>query len=133
MSLSTAVTPSNIATELARLEPTGATAEQWQVWINDALLLIDDRAAAEGVTPAQTKLDYVIRQAVVAQVKKPDDATQITVAVDDGSTSRRYESGSGRVTILDEWWTFLGIGLRASGAFSIDLIPSTSPFYVSPS
>lgn len=131
MGLSTTVTPATIAVAVGQDAPTGTKAAQWQVWIDDALMLIDTRAAEEGVTPPQKILDYVIREAVVSQVKKPDDATQVTVQVDDGMTQKSYKSSSGRVKILDEWWDLLGV-VKTRGAFSIDLIPSTSPFYAGP-
>lgn len=97
------------------------TEAQWEMWITDAKMLIDSRAAlleVEGID--ELKYDYVVREAVVAQVKRPDDATEVTIAVDDGSTSKTYRSGAGRVTILDEWWTLLGL-TEMSGAFSIDM------------
>ncbi len=132
MALTTTVTPATIAVAMGQDTPTGVTAAQWAKWIGDALLLIDVRASKEGVVPDQKLIDYVIGEAVVSQVKKPDDATQVTVQVDDGMTQKSYKSSSGRVKILDEWWDLLGL-TGSSGAFNIDLIPSTSPFYVSPS
>lgn len=133
MALTTTVTPATIAVALGRVTPTGTTAAQWAMWINDALLIISRRASKLGVeTIPQDDLDLVIREAVVAQVKKPDDATQVTVQVDDGMTQKSYQSGNGRVTILDEWWDDLGL-VAPGGAFEVDLFPKTSPFYVSPS
>ena len=45
----------------------------------------------------------------------------MAVTLDDIATrlgvSRRYESSTGRVGILDEWWTWLGL-TSPSGAFS---------------
>lgn len=67
----------------------------------------------------QADLDYVVKHAVAEHVRHPDDATQVEVRVDDGSTSRRYTSGSGRVTILDEWWDMLGLLSTDAGAFTI--------------
>ncbi|HEU5223439.1 MAG TPA: hypothetical protein VFU07_07135 [Candidatus Lumbricidophila sp.] len=118
-----AVTPANIAVALGQTapEPGSITEQQWNLWISDAEMLIDvRRAALNADIPDQAKLDYVVREAVVAHIKKPDDATQVTVAVDDGSTSKSYRSGNGRVTIRDEWWTLLGL-TDPKGAFSIDM------------
>lgn len=120
-----AVTPSVIAVALGQAapEPGSVTEQQWELWIDDALMLIETRADAIGadfVGLDQAKLDYVVREAVVAHIKKPDDATQVTVSVDDASTSKSYRSGKGRVTILDEWWALLGLTER-SGAFSVDM------------
>jgi hypothetical protein len=61
-----------------------------------------------------------VLQAVAAHIRNPDDATQVDVAVDDGRVSKRYASGTGRVTIIDEWWDMLtpdGSGFQ--GAFTI--------------
>jgi hypothetical protein len=117
-----AVTPANIAVDLGRAAPTpgSPTYLQWELWITDAELLIANRRALlPEVTVDPATLDYVVRQAVLAHVKKPDDATQVTIAVDDGSSSRRYESGKGRVTILDEWWDDLGLALDDGKPFTI--------------
>jgi len=123
----TSITPADIAVELGRPAPPAPTAAQWQQWIDDAMFLIDRRVVATGVTDPldQQAVDYVVRHAVAAQVRRPDDATQVTVAVDDGSTSRLYRSGAGRVTILDEWWDLLGLGATTSGrAFEVDTMPA---------
>lgn len=118
-----AVTPATIAVALGQAAPVegSVTEQQWQMWIDDAYMLIDIRVEELGVTDPldEAKVDYVVREAVVAHVKKPDDATQVTISVDDGSTSKSYRSGNGRVTILDEWWALLGL-TEMSGAFSID-------------
>lgn len=115
-----AVTPAEIATDLGQTPPAfgSITEQQWQLWIDDAYMLIEDRRTDVGAGAIlAAKLDYVVRKAVVAHVQKPDDATTVTVAVDDGSTSRRYESGKGRVSV-DDWWSYLG--LAGSGeAFTI--------------
>lgn len=121
-----AVSPANIAVALGVTAPAteSVTDKQWKMWIADAVMLIETRRAQLAVDVIdEAKLDYVVREAVVAHVKKPDDATQVTVSVDDGTTSKSYRSGKGRVTILDEWWTLLGL-TEPSGAFSIDMIPT---------
>lgn len=120
-----AVTPATIAVALGVTapDPGSTTDQQWDLWIDDATMLIESRAAQLGVvTIDPIKLDYVVREAVVAHVKKPDDATQVTVQVDDGMTSKSYKSGRGRVTILDEWWVLLGL-TDMSGAFALDMAP----------
>lgn len=101
------------------------TDRQWLQWIADAGMLIDARMELLAVTTVdEAKRDYVVREAVVAQVRRPDDATQVTVSVDDGQTSKSYRSGTGRVTIRDEWWILLGL-TDATGMFAIDMAPST--------
>src|SRR6185312_12283861 len=92
-----AVTPETIAVALGRTTPeSGSLAyEQWLMWIDDALMLINARKTELAVTTdldANT-LDYVVREAVAAHVRRPDDATQVTVSVDDGSMSKTYRSG----------------------------------------
>lgn len=126
----TTVTPAKIAIAVGKAAPEAGsvTEQQWQMWIDDAVMLIDTRAATLNVTAPldQAKLDYVVREAVVAHVKRPEDATQVTVSVDDAATSKTYKSGKGRVTILDEWWLLLGL-TDPAGAFAFDMVPSGSP------
>ena len=98
------VTPAKIAVALGQAapEPGSVTAQQWQMWLDDAEMLIESRRVQLGVADVdQAKLDYVLREAVVAHIKRPDDATQVTIAVDDGSSSRSYNTCKGRLTILD--------------------------------
>lgn len=124
MALTTTITPHDVAIALGRDVPAGNVAAQWYMWISDALMLIQTRASALEVADEdvdQSKLDYVVREAVAAQVRRPDDATQVTVRVDDASTSKTYRAGSGRVGILDEWWALLfPTAFGDSAAFAID-------------
>lgn len=124
-----AVTPATIATALGVAAPDSGTASeaQWQMWIDDANMLIQARIDSMDPVPVvdQARIDYVVREAVVAHVRNPDDATQVAVSVDDGSVSRSYRSSRGRVTILDEWWALLGLASGGSAAFDIDTV-STS-------
>jgi hypothetical protein len=119
-----AVTPEMIAVPLgvAAPEPDSLTWKQWALWISDAEMLIEARRM-ELDAPAidEVKVDYVVRESVVAHVRKPDDATQVTVSVDDGSTSRSYSSGKGRVSV-DDWWAFLGLVEPNTGAYAVNLI-----------
>ena len=123
------VSPANIAVALgvAAPEPSSIQEQQWQMWIQDAYMLIQNRVEQLDVPePDEAKLDYVVREAVVAHVKRPEDATQVTISVDDASTSKTYKSGKGRVTIIDEWWTILGL-TEPEGAFSLDMAGTGSP------
>lgn len=124
------VTPAMLAVALGQAAPVpgSVTDQQWQMWIEDAEMLIDTRATALSVDPAsidQAKFDYVVREATVAHIRRPDDATQVTTSVDDASSSRTYKSGRGRVVILDEWWLLLGL-TDPKGAFSIDMAPGVA-------
>lgn len=121
------VTPETIAVAMGVTapEPDSILWQQWDLWIADAFMLIETRAMQLDIdvgSIGEAKLDYVIREAVVSQVKKPDDATQVSITVDDATTSKSYRSGKGRVTILDEWWTLLGL-TDPGGAFAIDMVP----------
>lgn len=126
-----AVTPAMIAIKLGVVapEPGSIQEQQWQMDITDAMMLIENRAedlAVDIATISEMKLDYVVREAVVSHIKKPDDATQVSVTVDDGTTSKSYRSGKGRVAILDEWWSMLGLVEPDEGAFAIDMVPGVS-------
>jgi len=119
-----------IATALgvAAPESGSATEAQWDLWISDALMLIETRRLALDIAGPldEAKVDYVVRQAVVAQVQRPDDATQVTTSVDDASVSKTYRSSRGRITILDEWWTLLGLTAPAGGAFALDMVGTSN-------
>lgn len=134
MALTTTVDPDKIAIALGVAEPEdgGTVFKQWELWIGDALMLIQDRVTVLAVDESsidQAKLDYVLREAVVTHVKRPDDATQVTVSVDDGSSSRTYRSGKGRVSITDEGWALLGLTPRTGRAFEVDTIPESAGVY----
>ena len=123
-----AVTPADIAVALGRTAPRpgSPTESQWAMWITDAEMLIETRRAE--VDPDRSldevKVDYVVREAVVAQVRRPDDATQVTKNVDDGGVTKMYRSGGGRVAILDEWWTLLGLVPQGGSAYAVDTAPT---------
>lgn len=118
-----AVTVEDIAIELGRTSPDPGSLEfqQWTRWIGDALMLVEARLG-DPAELDQDRLDYVVRQAVAAHVAKPDDATQVSVSVDDGSESRTYASGAGRVTILDKWWDLLSPAGAKGKAFAVDTV-----------
>ena len=111
------VTPENIGTELGMAAPTVLQAAQWSSWIDQALFLIGKRLDVSTLDPAD--VDYVVLQAVVQHARHPGSETQVTVAVDDGSSSRSYRSGIGRVVIPDELWRILDPAFDDSGAFSV--------------
>ena len=127
MALTTTITPADVAVALGRKAPEAGspTEGQWAMWIGDALMLIQSRVDElehDETTVGQVPLDYVVREAVVAQVRRPDDATQVTVSVDDGSTSKTYRSAKGRVEVIDEWWTLLGLAPDGGQAFGVDTV-----------
>jgi len=120
-----AVITADIAVELGRPTPDDGSIEalQWAKWIADAQFLIRSRLGDLDALD-QTALDYVVTLAVAAHVRRPDDSTQVDVAVDDARVSRRYASGKGRVVILDEWWDLLSPAGSNAGAFAIDTVPA---------
>jgi hypothetical protein len=124
MALTTTVTPAAIAVALGLAAPdSGSVTEaRWQLWIDDALMLVQvryDSMEDDTLVVDPIRLDYVIREAVAAHAQRPDDSTQVSVSVDDASVAKTYRSSRGRVTILDEWWALLGLTTTSgSGAFS---------------
>lgn len=125
-----AVTVADIAVALGRDTPASGSADdrQWSMWIDDALMLIEARLGDPSALD-QTRLDYVVREAVTAQVRRPDDATSVEVAVDDGRVAKRYTSSRGRVFIRDEWWGLLDPTKNKSGAFTLDLAPAATTYH----
>lgn len=115
-----AVTAEKVGLALGREPYSSVEAAQWELWIEDARLIIEDRLGDLDLLD-QAKLDYVVRSAVVEHVRNPDNATEVTVSVDDASSSRKYRSSRGRVTILDEWWAMLS-PKQSYGAFSVDTV-----------
>lgn len=118
------VTPDSIAVALGRPAPSPDAPEwaQWSMWIEDALMLIKVRHSDLTLLD-QSRLEYVVREAVVAQIRRPEDLTSVTVSIDDGSQQKTYRSGAGRVAIRDEWWDLLAPSAPSSGAFSINTVP----------
>jgi hypothetical protein len=97
-------------------------AKQWQMWISDAEMLITARLGDLAALD-QDVLDYVVREAVVAQVRRPDDAHSVEVSVDDGRVAKHYSTSRGRVFIRDEWWAMLDPDKTKSGAFVLNMAP----------
>lgn len=114
-----AVTPQQIADRLGR-DLTPAEARQVPIWISDAEALIDARASRLGATLNPEVKDRIVALAVVAMSHNPTGETQTRVTIDDGTVDRRRTSGSGQVSILDEWWDELGlteaVGVEWSGS-----------------
>lgn len=118
------ISADDIALVLGRDTFTSNEEDLWSLWISDARMLIEARLGDLDLLD-QAKLDYVVREAVVSHIRHPDDATQVSVSIDDGQSSRTYKSGKGRVTILEEWWDLLAPDQNA-GAFVIDTYGTAS-------
>jgi hypothetical protein len=100
------VTPENIAVELGRPAPDAGTDlfGQWSKWIGDARFLIRSRLG-DLADLDQEALDYVVTLAVAAHVRRPDDATQVEVAVRLAATAAavaawRSSTSGGRCSTL---------------------------------
>lgn len=125
-----AVTPNEIAVELGRTAPDASAPEyaQWELWIADALFQIAKRPGLVFADLDPQAVDYVVRKAVVRHVRRPDEASTVTTAVDDANVSRTYRSASsGDVDIKDEWWAMLAPTGTTTRAFSITPYGSGSP------
>lgn len=124
-----AVTPATIAVALGRTAPEADTPtyNQWDMWIDDARMLIEAKLGDLNALE-QIKLDYVVREAVRSHVLKPDDATSVAVAVDDGSETKTYSSSKGRVVIHPEWWDLLA-PTKKRRAYTVDTLggPTVGP------
>ena len=121
-----AVSLQEIADELSRPTPDQGSAEarRWSMWVDDAYAAIErraDRLQVDLDTIPDTDVDRVVRKAVAAHIRRPDDATQVTKNVDDGGVTKMYQSARGEVTITDRWWDDLGLA-DVSGAFSVRLV-----------
>lgn len=120
------VTPADVAVELGVTAPTELQNQQWQSWIDQALYLIGKRLDVATLDPDD--VDYVVLQSVVAHGRNPSNSTQVDVSIDDGSMSRRYTSGSGRVVILPELWGVLDPDMvNESGVGSTQLYGEPDP------
>lgn len=117
MAFTTTITPANVAVALGQPAPsTGSPIEQqWQTWIGDQLMFIQDRADNLGVTSIpQAKIDFVIREVVVDQVKRRDQANDYEIPED-------Y-----RFRTVADWWPLLGLTDINTGAYALDTVPATS-------
>lgn len=92
---------SDIETALGRTL-TAAEVAQANQWIADARLIIEARLG-DLAKLDQPRLDFVVREAVVARFRNPDGYQ--SESIDD--YTYRHGSETRRVTILDEWWALL--------------------------
>jgi hypothetical protein len=116
-----AVIPDDIAVELGRTAPDASSVEyaQWELWIADALFQIAKRPGLVFADLDPQVVDYVVRKAVVRHARRPDDATQVTIGVDDGNISKTYRSSAGDVQISEQEWAMLTPANTTTRAFSI--------------
>lgn len=102
-------TSDDVAVPLGRpISSTGDPSEEDQVnyWLAGIELLIGHRLGDITLLD-QDLLKYVETEAVADKVRRNGRAeSSITVAVDDGSVTRRYDTVSA-TDITDEWWNLL--------------------------
>lgn len=112
----------DIETALGRTLTSEEQAQAAQ-WVDDALMLVEARLG-DPADLNQTRLDFVVREAVVARFRNPEGFQ--SESIDD--YTYRHGSETRRVTILDEWWSLLSPTV-ASGAFSTrpTFTPDDSP------
>lgn len=116
-----AVNASDIATSLGRPLTTAEQAQATQ-WIADAYMLIEIKFGDTYPDLNSTLVDYVVRESVTNRFRDGANggATSITVGVDDGNVTRRWENGAG--DRADSWllegWVDLLAPNRDSTAFS---------------
>jgi hypothetical protein len=84
-------------------------AEQAQItWWLDGIELIIVKRLGPVVDLDQAVVKYVEVEAVVQKVNQVGRSeSSITVSVDDGSVTRRYEDAVSASDITDEWWRLL--------------------------
>lgn len=109
----------DVAVALGR--PISTEAEQAQVewWLNGVELFIVARLGVVADLD-ENAVRYVEVEAVAAKVRRAstDGASSITVNVDDGGVTRRYENPVSVDDITDEWWSLLDPDV-GGGAFSV--------------
>ena len=95
--------------QVALGRPISTEAEQGQVgwWLDGVELFITARLGDVADLP-ETVVKYVEVEAVLAKVQRAGrNESSITVQVDDGSVTRRYENAVTASDITDEWWQLL--------------------------
>lgn len=117
-----AVIATDVAVELGRPTPLPQSeSDRYSSWIDRAERMIRRRATSLGVAWGDVDpdtLDDVVLLAVTRHARNPDGIESYDVSVDDAREMRRYRSGSGELTITDQWWGWLFPG-SVSGAFSV--------------
>lgn len=101
----------DVATAIGR--PISDQDEQAQVewWLNGIELVIIGRLGDVSELSAEV-VRYVESEVVAEKVRRAGQAeSSITVAVDDGSVTRRYDSPPSDADISAEWWALLGYRL----------------------
>ena len=109
----------DVEVELGR--PISTPVEQAQVewWLTGIEMLIKARLGDIAHLDEET-VRYVEVESVAAKVRRRGtNESSITVAVDDGTVTRRYENKISDRDITDQWWELLS-PTQASDAFTIN-------------
>lgn len=109
----------DVEVALGRLISTEAEQAQVEWWLSGVELLIISKLGPVADLD-QDVVKYVEVEAVAAKVRRgaTGDASSITVTVDDGGVTRRYENPVSADDITDEWWGLLDPDV-GGGAFSV--------------
>lgn len=114
-----AVTISDVEVGLGRLLTDSEQAQATQ-WIADALLLIETKFGDSFADISPALIDYVVRSSVVSRFEGIGEGgmSSLSVAVDDGSVTKRWENASKQDDWLLAGWFDLLAPSRDSAAFS---------------
>lgn len=114
----------DVAIALGRPISTPAEQEQVEWWLSGVELFIIARLGPVAELN-QDVVKYVEVEAVAAKVRRAGTLeSSVSVAVDDGTVTRRYENAVTAGDITDEWWNLLDPTI-GSGAFAVR--PSFEP------
>lgn len=114
----TVATVDDVAVPLGRPITSATERAQVQWWLTGAELVIKGRLGDVAALDQDAVL-YVEAEAVAAKARRSGRAeSSITVAVDDGSVTRRYENEVTAGDITDEWWNLLD-AKPSAGAFTV--------------
>jgi hypothetical protein len=103
-----AVTFEDVAVALGRPLSEPDEIRQVEHWLTGVELAISQRLGDVSLLD-QAALTYVEAEAVAALVRNSGTPeSSITVSVDDGSVTRRFDSSDYDEVITDAWWTLLG-------------------------
>lgn len=89
-------------------------------WVDDATLLITTKFGAAFADLSASLVDYVIRASIVARFKGSDGdgLSSVSVAVDDGTVTKRWDSNKPQDDWLISGWFDLLAPTRDAAAFS---------------
>ena len=109
-------TYADVAVALGRSISTEAEQAKVSWWLDGVELFIIARLGPVADLD-ETAVRYVEVEAVVAKVRRAGRAeSSVTVAVDDGTVTRRYENAVTASDITDEWWQLLDPAADAASA-----------------